>query len=680
LITHAAATSQIVPIILDFFHNAAASIWIGGLILLGFATVPKILAIGDEKIKAAALSILIPRFSTVVVTLLGIAVITGPMLLFTLESDLSLTLASVYGQILAVKLSLAGVMIGMGAYSQFVVQKRAVAVTVGGASSLQSSSLRHYGRTLKAEAGVGIALLLAVSLMTNGALPAGQFPAYGRQPLDDRSAFAEQPNTEFVRTLYANDGKILLAISPFSIGQNTFSLTFLDQEGSNTIAIESATIKLTQIEKGIGPIAIETKKQSDNVFSADAAFSLPGTWYIEIEGVNAQGSNMLATLEANVKPEVSNLEFKVDQYNIAVNSLPLYPVFDAARQSIWVGDSLLGSSRIWQLEIASGNFTLHRINNATLITNTVLASDGRLWYIDPLGDGSGNGVLGIYNPEDSSSSQFMIPVMGVPSGLAMDGNGSLWMPIVQANKVAKFDPTTENFSSYDIPTPSAMPAGIATDNSGNVWFAEAAGRIANIHSSSGNITEFAPNSNLQTLDVPTAVFPDPKSSNIYIAEHEGHTITVFNSLLGTFHEYPSVNEKGLPFGMAMDSYGNLWFAEHTIDRLGVIDPRTGEGTEAKIPIAGSTIQWITADDKGRIWFAAQRGAAVGSITITAKPSTTPPDNGGPAIDGIPQLPFSFADMVGPAMAAGIVVSALAYSKSTVDLKRNLRAALRLKGQ
>jgi copper transport protein len=123
LITHAAATSQVFPILLDFFHNSAASIWIGGLILLGFVAVPKILSIGDSMIKSAALSVLIPRFSTVVVTLLGVAVITGPVLLFSLESDLSLTVASVYGQILAIKLALAGVMVVMGAYSQFVVQK-----------------------------------------------------------------------------------------------------------------------------------------------------------------------------------------------------------------------------------------------------------------------------------------------------------------------------------------------------------------------------------------------------------------------------------------------------------------------------------------------------------------------------------------------------------------------------
>src|SRR4029077_6917875 len=154
--------------------------------------------------------------------------------------------------------------------------------------------------------------------------------------------------TEFVRTLYADGGKIQLLINPFSVGQNNFKISFFNQDGSNAAGIGSATIKLTQIEKGIGPIPIETKKQSDNVFSADAAFSLPGTWYIEIEGVSTQGNNMLATLDTNVKPEVSNLEFKIDQYKTPVNSLPLYPVFDAARQSIWVGDSLPGSSRIWQ--------------------------------------------------------------------------------------------------------------------------------------------------------------------------------------------------------------------------------------------------------------------------------------------------------------------------------------------
>jgi streptogramin lyase len=59
--------------------------------------------------------------------------------------------------------------------------------------------------------------------------------------------------------------------------------------------------------------------------------------------------------------------------------------------------------------------------------------------------------------------------------------------------------------------------------------------------------------------------------------------------------------------MAMDNYGNLWVAEHQIDKMAVLDPRTGANKEANIPITGSFIQWITSDDSGRIWFAAQQG-------------------------------------------------------------------------
>jgi copper transport protein len=691
LIAHAAATSQIGPMLLDFFHNAAASIWIGGLILLGFVAVPKILSVGDEKIKSAALSILIPRFSTVVVALLGIAVVTGPVLLFALESNLSLTLASVYGQILAIKLGLAGAMVAMGAYSQFVVQKKAVSVMVGGAGAtgVQTQGLRHHDKILKAEASVGIALLLMVSLMANGALPSGQFPAYEREQLDGQAAFAEAaPRTDFTRTLYTGEGTIKLGISPFVIGQNNFKLSFFEQDGSNATGIESATIKLTQLERGIGPITVETTEQSDNVFSADAAFSLPGIWHIEIEGINTQGSNMLAALDTNVKPMVSNLQFDTKLYNTSVNSLPLYPVFDAARQSIWVGDSLPGTGTIWQLDIATGNYTMHKIN-ATHVTQSVVTSDGSIWYIDPLG-AENNGVLGLYNPSDNSSRRFVIPEEGIPSGIAIDGNGSLWIPIVVgdgADKVVKFHPATEEFSSYDIPTQDARPAGIASDRMGNIWFAESgADSIARIDPTTGNITEYKPKSSLQTLDEPVAVLPDPDNSfNIYIAEHSGHTITVFNSLLGTFQEYPSVNDAGLPFGMAMDRYGNLWFAQHEIDRIGAIDPRTGEGTEANIPITGSFIQWITSDNEGRIWFAAQRGSALGSITPMATPASTgtiaeegQQQNGTSGLaTPFQQIGFSFADVAGPGMAAGIVISALAYAKSATDLKRNIRAALRL---
>jgi copper transport protein len=710
LIAHAAATSQITAVALDFFHNAAAAIWIGGLIFLGFIAAPRILEIADEKVKATAISLLIPRFSIIVVTILGVIAITGPLLLYSIESDLSLTLASLYGKFLIVKLSLAGVMLGMGAYSQFAIQKKAVSVVNsgggggGGTSMIQTRgpNLTHFGKFLKVEAAVGIGLLLMVTFMANSSVPSGQFPAYESQKqlaaaggvgqIGAASGQNSSVNTDLLQTVYVDGGKIKLAISPFDVGQNNFKVSFIGTDGKPVNSIESATIRMTQTEKAIGPITIDTKKESNAVFTSNASFGVAGNWDVIIEGVNSQGNNMIASLDLNVKPQVSNLDFTVNEYKTPTSSMPLFPVFDAERQSIWVGDSLLGSGRIWQLNIATGNYTAHSIKGANIVTQTVLAPDGKLWYIDPLA-ARPNSTLGVYDPDTQSVRQFVIPIEGIGTGLTIDSSGNIWVPLSQSNKVIKFMPQSEQFVSYDIPTAQAEPVGIMTDSQGNIWFTEAIGKIAKIDVNTGNITEYAPKSGQQALNEPTAIFEDPNNpGTLYISEHTTHTVTAFNTLLGTFHKYPSLNEAGLPFGMAMDNYGNLWVAEHQIDKMAVIDPRTGASKEANIPITGSFIQWITSDDNGRIWFAAQQGSGLGSITITAKPSSSlsasyNSNAGGQqqqqqadasTSGGIQQLGFSFAAAAGPGIAAGIVMSALFYAKSSIDLKQNMRAALRLK--
>ncbi len=107
--------------------------------------------------------------------------------------------------------------------------------------------------------------------------------------------------------------KIKLAISPFDVGQNNFKMSFIGADGKPVSSIDSATIKMTQIEKAIGPITIDTNKQSDGVFTSNASFGVPGKWDVIIEGVNSQGSNMIASLDLNVKPQVSNLDFSINQ-------------------------------------------------------------------------------------------------------------------------------------------------------------------------------------------------------------------------------------------------------------------------------------------------------------------------------------------------------------------------------
>jgi copper transport protein len=379
-----------------------------------------------------------------------------------------------------------------------------------------------------------------------------------------------------------------------------------------------------------------------------------------------------------------------EKYETPSSSLPLFPVFDSARHSIWVGDTTPNSGRIWQLNIDTGKYAEHKIQGANIITVIALAPDGKLWYVDPLTK-QPNGTLGLYDPDAKSAKQFVIPSEGIPTGLAIDNDGNLWMPILESNKVAKYTPATGQFTFYDIPTANAEPAGIITDSQGNVWFAEAIGKIAKIDVSSGKITEYAPKRDDQALGEPAAIFEDVKSpGTLYISEHTGHTVTAFNTLLDTFHKYPSPDNSGAPFGMAMDSYGNLWIAEHLIDKVALIDPRTGASKEANIPVAGSFIQYLTVDDSGKVWFAAQRGNGLGSISVTAKPPAQPPAAGGGSGEeeqansppsnggGIQQLGLQFPVVIAPGIAAGIVLSALFYAKSSIDLNRNMRTALRMR--
>ena len=104
---HGAVNNQFSSITLDFIHNLAASVWIGGVIYLGFILTPILQNYKPmiKEYKIALLSLIIPRFSLIVVTIFGFIVFTGPFLLYTLDNNLGQVLSSLYGKTLIVKLA-----------------------------------------------------------------------------------------------------------------------------------------------------------------------------------------------------------------------------------------------------------------------------------------------------------------------------------------------------------------------------------------------------------------------------------------------------------------------------------------------------------------------------------------------------------------------------------------------
>ncbi|MDE2590030.1 MAG: copper resistance protein CopC, partial [Patescibacteria group bacterium] len=493
LVGHGAAVGGWYATLLDFVHNVVASLWIGGVFYLAFLVFPVLKQLKNSRTFLSVASLLIPRFSTLTVSLLGVVAITGPFLLYLLENDISLTLASTYGKILIVKLLLAAAMISTGAYTQLVTHKKitkllTMAVQSNSVSHSEISSLESKSyRIIKIEAILGMALLASVAVLTNSGTPGNEFP---NQQNVMPTVFAITPLGGMQGNLFTDsktvDGSnVTMTVTPFGLGNNNFTVTFVDSS-MQQLDMKSAELVFTQTDNGISLPKIDMQKAGAGTFSANIPFGIGGNWEVAVNGFqNQANSTELATMFGfYLKPNLDQLSFNMTEYPLPGNtSLPLYPVYDKSRDTVWVSDSKISSGRIFGFDLTSKQFTEHKIDGTNIVTWMVLGPKNDIWYVDPLSK-----ILGNYNPSDNSNKQYQIPIPtgSIVSGMAMDKMNNLWLIVANQDAVLKFDSQSGSFTTLNLPQ-GAEPLGITVaQDSGLVWIAE---------SGSGEIAEVDPTNN-----------------------------------------------------------------------------------------------------------------------------------------------------------------------------------------
>ena len=78
-----------------------------------------------------------------------------------------------------------------------------------------------------------------------------------------------------------------------------------------------------------------------------------------------------------------------------------------------------------------------------------------------------------YSPAEKTPPKEVYDVsLGSPGAIIIDKNDKLWFVEQIGNKIGSFEPSTEKFVEYDIPTPQSSPNDLALDSEGNVWFIE----------------------------------------------------------------------------------------------------------------------------------------------------------------------------------------------------------------
>src|SRR3989338_9699447 len=244
LIGHGAASGEIPAVILDYIHNFVAAVWIGGIIYFVFTLLPTFSQL--EEVKREKMTfVLIPRFSTMFIVAIGIVIITGPTLMWFLESDVGLITESVYGKLILVKISIATILVGLGGYFQFKIQKKAE-------KDLQSGSIAVYKklkRSLKFDVVLGIILLGVVALLANGTLPAGEI----------KQADAQKVSYDFSTIEFSENTKFDIKIAPFSSGANTILVKISNFENKPLNDSNEIKVKISNPQKNISPIEIPMK-------------------------------------------------------------------------------------------------------------------------------------------------------------------------------------------------------------------------------------------------------------------------------------------------------------------------------------------------------------------------------------------------------------------------------------
>ncbi|BDQ30041.1 hypothetical protein NZNM25_16460 [Nitrosopumilus zosterae] len=648
LIGHGAATGQMAPLVLDYIHNLVAAVWIGGIFYFVFALLPTFSQLREKNREKMSL-LLIPRFSIAFIISVGIVIITGPTLMWFLESDVGLITESVYGQLIILKITIAAMMIGLGGFFQFKVQKNAEKNFQSGKISVH----RKLKRSLKVDVTLGIVLLGIVALLANGTLPAGEI-----QKVDAQEVVYGFKTIEFTENV-----KFDIDISPFSSGTNTILVKVSDFEGNQLYDSNQLKVKVSNPSKAISPIEVpmELIKQNEGKpleFQGELTFGFSGEWLVEIEAQRTENASESKLLNLLVKPRLGDIQTQIIEYELPdKDAKPLFPIYDG-HNSIWISDA--NASRIWQFSLDSQKFSSYSFDG---LVTTFLTQDnkGRIWFVDPP-----RNQIGFIDTQTKQITTKTIPKLdpvisdNTPLFIKADFDGNIWITIINKDRIVKYSPETDEFEEIVLSGKENLPFALTIDNDGKIWYSTTgAGKIGYIEPKTNKITEFSAEPPLQG---PEALLFDD-DGNLWIAEHTGLGIAKFNPVLETFDRISIPNEEALPFGMTLDKYGNIWFAQHTVDKIGAYDPDNNNLIEVPVPTESTFVQFMTSDGDDNVWFVEQQANKIGTVKITETPviASQIQTTGGSEL--------KYTEIASPLIALGIIATSLFYVKSIQDKRR-----------
>ncbi|HYE58298.1 MAG TPA: FlgD immunoglobulin-like domain containing protein, partial [Rhodothermales bacterium] len=188
---------------------------------------------------------------------------------------------------------------------------------------------------------------------------------------------------------------------------------------------------------------------------------------------------------------------------------------------------------------------------------------GRIWF---------NGhftknpeLLGVLDPATGSIRTFEVPVpampdggSNIPYGMRVGADGTVWMTELRGNRLVKFNPDTERFTLYTMPTEMSGPRRPAFAPDGSLWIPEyAANKIARFDPVSERFQEWT----LPIADALPYIVRVAPTGHVWVATSGADAVLRFNPADGTWLVHRLPTPKALIRHMELDpSSEGVWVA------------------------------------------------------------------------------------------------------------------------
>ncbi len=243
-----------------------------------------------------------------------------------------------------------------------------------------------------------------------------------------------------------------------------------------------------------------------------------------------------------------------------------------------------------------------------------VAPDGRVWYA-----GSERNTIVMFDPREEQFRCWPLPTRNArPQGLRVDRDGMVWVTLagLPDNKLAMFDPRTELFAEFLMPHrpqlfvfPDRLVFDAERDPVFSLAYGDGAGRIDR---KSGHFDYFP----LPTFRARPDGIDVARNGHIWMSESIANKLVEIDPKTGKATEFvhPFATDDPGMGAIALDSRGNVWFAEHEFGSLGLFEPRSRRWRSWRTPANGGNpygVSAIAVDHRDAVWFTHTGGNYIG---------------------------------------------------------------------